>query len=96
VVVCVGRVRLAAAALREPATDEVAGCDDRDVQPGLASDELVGAAGVAALDGRGAIRTPTTTATNAYSSLLLVDCFVSVVRRGEADRSVRAVGAAAM
>jgi hypothetical protein len=46
-------VRLAAAALGEAAADHVAGGDDRDVQPGLARDELVGAVGVAALDHRG-------------------------------------------
>ena len=58
-------VRVAAAALGEAAADHVGGSHDRDVQPSLAGDELVGPVGVAPLIIAAATRMPTTTAMNA-------------------------------
>src|SRR4051794_24261106 len=47
-------VRIARSGLGQAATDEVGAGDDRDVEPCLAGDELVGPVGVATLDYGGA------------------------------------------
>ena len=47
-------VRIARSGLGQTATDEVGTGDDRDVEPCLAGDELVGPVGIAALDHGGA------------------------------------------
>jgi hypothetical protein len=80
VVAAVG-VRIARAGLGQASADQVGTGDDRDVEPRLAGDELVGPAGIAALDPAALTRIATITPTMAQNSVVLKACLVSVVRR---------------
>ena len=79
-VVVVG-VRLAAAGLGEPTGDEVAGAENRDVQPCLAGNELVRPVASPPLMTAALTRMATTRATMAQNSVVLNACLVSVASR---------------